>query len=66
MEKDKNKKMPKFSMSWIYIIVLVGLLIVWATGGESIGGSASKKVSYDEFKTFVDKGYASKIVINKE
>lgn len=66
MEQDNNKKMPKFSMNWIYILVLVGLLAVWFTGGDSIGGSASKKVSYDEFRTFVNKGYASKIVLNKD
>ena len=66
MEQDNNKKMPKFSMSWIYILVLVGLLAVYFTGGDSIGGSISKQVSYDEFRAYVDKGYASKIVLNKE
>lgn len=66
MDQDNNKKMPKFSMNWIYILVLVGLLAVWFTGGDSISGSVSKKVSYDEFRSFVDKGYASKIVLNKD
>ena len=66
MEQDKNNKMPKFSMSWIYMLVLFGLIAVYMLGGDSVGGSASKKVSYDEFKTFVSKGYASKIVINKD
>lgn len=66
MEQDNNKKMPKFSMNWIYILVLIGLIAVWATGGDSVSGSASKKVSYDEFRSFVNKGYASKIVLNKD
>ena len=65
MEQDKNNKRPKFSMSWIYMLVLFGLIAMYLLGGDSVG-SASKKVSYDEFKTFVNKGYASKIVINKD
>ncbi|MCD8210749.1 MAG: ATP-dependent zinc metalloprotease FtsH [Prevotella sp.] len=67
MEQNKNnRKMPKFSMSWIYIIVIVGLIAVYMMGGDSISGSTNKKVSYEEFKSLVDKGYASRIVINKE
>lgn len=58
--------MPKFSISWIYTLVIFGLIIMFFLGGEGLGGNASKKVSYDEFKTFVNKGYASKIVINKD
>ncbi len=58
--------MPKFSMSWIYIIVIIGLIAVYMMGGDSISGSTNKKVSYEEFKSLVDKGYASRIVINKE
>ena len=66
MEQDKNKKMPKFSMSWIYLLVIIGLLSVYFMGGDSISGSASKKVSYDEFRAYVSKGYASEIVLNKD
>ena len=66
MEQDKNNKKPKFSMSWIYMLVLFGLMGMYVLGGDAVGGSASRKVSYDEFKTYVNKGYASKIVINKD
>lgn len=65
MEQDKNNKKPKFSMSWIYMLVLVVLIAMYLFGGDSLG-SASKKISYDEFKTFVSKGYASRIIINKD
>lgn len=65
MEQDKNNKRPKFSMSWIYMLVLFGLIAMYLLGGDSVG-SASKKISYDELKTFVNKGYASKIIINKD
>lgn len=59
--------MPKFNMSWIYILVLVGLIAVYFTSSDSVGqnSSVSKEVSYEQFKTLVAKGYASKIVVNK-
>ncbi|MDO4158973.1 MAG: ATP-dependent zinc metalloprotease FtsH [Prevotellaceae bacterium] len=66
MEQDKNNKMPKFSMSWIYAIVIIGLLAVYMMGGDAIGGSASRESTYYDFKAFVNKGYASKVVINKD
>ena len=50
MEQDKNNKMPKFSKSWIYMLVIIGLISVYLMGGDAVGGSASKKVSYDEFR----------------
>ncbi len=58
--------MPRFSMSWIYIIVLVGLIAVWMMGGDSVKGSASKEASYNDFKVYVSNGYANKVVINKD
>jgi len=71
MEQQKNSqqppKMPKFNMNWLYILALVGLLVVFFMGGDSVGkgSSQSKEVSYEQFKTYVTKGYASKIVVNK-
>ena len=65
MEQNTNNKKPKFSMNWIYMLVLFGLIAMYLFGGDA-RGSASKKVSYDEFKTLVAKGYASRIVINKD
>ena len=58
--------MPKFNMSWIYGAVIVGLLAVWFFGGDSVTGSASKQVSYTVFKEYVNNGYASKIIVNKD
>lgn len=67
MEQNKDPKMPRFNMNWIYITVLVVLVVAWATGGGSFGGgsSASKDVSYLKFQEMVKSGYASKIVANK-
>ncbi|MCD8291529.1 MAG: ATP-dependent zinc metalloprotease FtsH [Prevotella sp.] len=67
MEQNKNNnKMPKFSMNWIYIIVIIGLIAVYMMGGDTISGSTNKKVSYAEFKSYVENGYASRVVINKD
>lgn len=66
MKNDNTPKMPKFNMSWIYGAVIVGLLAVWFFGGDSVTGSASKQVSYTVFKEYVNNGYASKIIVNKD
>ncbi len=58
--------MPKFNMNWIYGLVIVGLLAVYFAGGDAVAGSASRPVSYTVFKEYVNKGYASKIVVNKD
>ncbi|MBQ9652312.1 MAG: ATP-dependent metallopeptidase FtsH/Yme1/Tma family protein, partial [Prevotella sp.] len=72
MEQQNNNnnrppKMPRFNMTWLYLLVAIGLMAVYFMGDNAIGqgSSISKQASYDEFKTMVDKGYASKIVVNK-
>ena len=66
MDQNKKNKKPKFSMSWIYMSMLIALILLYFTGGNNIGGSASEKATYKDFKTFVLKGYASGVVINKD
>jgi ATP-dependent metalloprotease FtsH len=64
---DNQPKMPKFNMNWIYIIIAASLAILFFTGtGESLakGSGASKESTYTDFKTYVEKGYAQRIVIN--
>ena len=66
--KNKNNnspKMPRFNVGWIYILVLVSLVTVYFMGGDSVSGSASRTTSYKQFKIYVEKGFASKIVVNK-
>lgn len=58
--------MPKFNMNWIYGIVIVTLIILFITGGGPTNSSVTTETSYNQFKTMVMKGYASKIVVNKE
>jgi len=53
-------------MNWLYITVLVLLLAMWFSSDGETKGSMSKPVGYSEFQQMVTKGYASKIVANKE
>ena len=60
--------MPRFNMNWLYITVLMVLLFVFffSDGNTAGGNSISKPVGYSEFQQMVTKGYASKIVANKD
>lgn len=58
--------MPKFNMGWIYGIAIIGLLIAYIMGGNSVGGSAGKEATYTKFQTYVMQGYASNVVVNKD
>ena len=68
-QKNQNNpkmNMPKFNMNWIYGIVIVTLIALWFTGGGTDNSSVTTETSYGQFKIMVMKGYASKIVVNKE
>lgn len=65
---NNQPKMPRFNMNWLYIIVAVVLAIMlFSGGGGSIvkGGGANQEASYSDFKAYVEKGYAQRVVINK-
>ncbi len=67
-QKQQNNKpqmnMPKFNMNWIYMVAIVALAVLYLTGGNE-NSSVQTTTSYSNFKTFVMKGYAQKIVVNK-
>ncbi len=65
-QNKKSPKMPRFNITWIYILVLVTLGAIYFMGGESTAGSVSKDASYSQFKIMVEKGFASKIITNKD
>ena len=67
-DQNNNPKMnmPKFNMNWLFIIALVTILAIYFTEGGTNNSSITTETSYRQFKTMVMKGYASKIVINKE
>lgn len=72
MDKNNNQNnnpkmnMPKFNMNWIYVIVIVTLAMLYFTSGGTKNSSVQVETSYYQFKVMVMKGYASKIVVNKE
>ena len=59
--------MPKFNMNWIYFMAILALGILYLTSsGDGISSAqAHIESSYTDFRTFVEKGYADKIVVNK-
>ena len=63
---NKQPKMPRFNMNWLYMIILLVLVVLFMTGGgDALGGSAAKEASYTEFKQYVEKGYVLSVVANK-
>ena len=62
MDKNPNKQkmnVPRPNLSWLYIIIAVVIAYFFFTSDET---SASKEISYTEFKEMVTKGYAERIV----
>lgn len=66
--KNNQPKMPKFNMNWIYELVIVVLVVLVITGGGNLisPSNASKKTDYTSFQQYVAKGFADKVVLNKE
>ena len=67
MSKQKKPKYPQFSLSWLYLIIalVLGYLIINGGNGSLLDGG-SKEVTYSQFKEYVKKGYANKVVVNKK
>lgn len=57
--------MPRFNMNWIYFVSILALALLYFTGGGPSNSSVAKPASYSEFCKLVERGYASKIVVNK-
>src|SRR3712207_6660585 len=67
MKQEEKPKMPRFNMNWIYTLVIIALALLFITdsGDALASGSSKEKGTYTDFKTYVAKGYASKVIINK-
>lgn len=65
---NDQPKMPKFNMNWIYGLIIIGLTVLFFTGGGNAlgGGGASQDATYTRFKQYVESGYAKNVVINKQ
>ncbi len=57
-------KMPKFNLTWLYVIVLVVLGLMYMNSGGPKNSSVEQETSYTEFQTLMNKGYVDKVTIN--
>ena len=57
--------MPKFNMNWIYFIAIMVLIALYMTSGSDSTAQVRTETTYSDFKTYVTRGYADKIVVNK-
>ena len=62
---DPKMNMPRFNMNWIYAIAIVALALLYLSSGGPSNSSVAKQATYSEFKAMVNRGYASKIIVNK-
>ncbi len=65
-KNDDKKRMPRFNLTWFYILIAVVLGWLFLNSDSTSSGGVSKSATYGEFKEYVSKGYASRIVADKE
>ena len=46
------------------MLALIALIAIYFSSNGQVGGSATRPATYDSFRIFVDKGYATKVVVN--
>ncbi len=61
-KKNGDTPQPRFNLSWLYILLIGGIIYMYFTDN---GSGAEKKVDYTAFKEYIEKGYASDVVIDK-
>ena len=61
---DNNRK-PRFSLNWVYLIVVGALAWILFQGQQTESAGFDKEVAYTQFKTYVQQGYAKSITVNK-
>ena len=64
---NKQPKMPRFNMNWIYGLIIIALGLLFFTGGGNMtAGSVKQEATYTKFQEYVNKGYANNVVVNTE
>ena len=56
--------MPKFNLNWVYFLILGALAFLYFSGVGG-GSSVDHEVDYTTFKSYVSKGYAKRMEVNK-
>ena len=62
-EQKPQMHMPKFNLNWVYAIIIGVLAVLFFTGKGR--NSINKEVDYTTFKTYITKGYAKSLEVNK-
>ncbi len=66
---NKQPRMPRFNMNWIYLIVIAALAFFYFSGEQGSllqpEQQRQKETSYTEFKHYLEHGYVSQVVANK-
>lgn len=56
--------MPKFNLNWVFFLILGALAFLYFSGVGG-GSSVDREVDYTTFKSYVSKGYAKRMEVNK-
>ena len=66
-KQEKNKKDgPRFNLSWIYFILIAGLVyLVFARDKATIGGTP-RELTYSDFQECVDSGYVQSVEVDRK
>ena len=66
--KNKNKKRgPQINLTWIYLLIALTLGYLLMSGDNTLlSGATSRNATYSQFKSYVEQGYASRIIVNKK
>ena len=62
-QDEPQTPMPKFNTNWIFLLVICTLVGVYFF--SDMQPTSSSQTTYSDFKTMVEKGYASRITVNK-
>ena len=66
-DKKKKKGGPQVSLTWIYIVIAITLGYLFMSGNSSLlSAGSSRNATYSQFKSYVEQGYASRIIVNKK
>jgi cell division protease FtsH len=64
--KGPKMNMPRFNMNWIYFLVIATLAVLYLTNeGGTVQQIPQTETTYTDFQAFMDKGYASRLVVDK-
>ena len=58
--------MPRFNISWIFILAIVALIALYVNSETGpVQPTPRVETSYTDFQSYMNKGYASKLVVDK-